>query len=43
MKTTIFFFSGTGNSLKIAKDLSKERKDWFYFSITLLRPTENSI
>lgn len=27
MSTTIYFFSGTGNSLKIAKDLSNQLED----------------
>ena len=27
MKTTIYYFSGTGNSLKVAKDLAGKLKD----------------
>ena len=27
MKTTIYYFSGTGNSLKVAKDIAAELKD----------------
>ena len=27
MKTTIYYFSGTGNSLKVAKDIAEGLKD----------------
>jgi len=41
MKTTIFFFSGTGNSLKIAKDLAKKLEDIELIPIAKIWEKEN--
>ena len=43
MKVTIYFFTGTGNSLKIAKDLAEKLKDSELIPIAKVWQMENLI